>query len=63
MAPDRLTAVAWLYLSVCFCCAAIITADITLRGRRQPMGVMNFVFPITALRHHRWAAVSTTSWR
>jgi hypothetical protein len=49
MAPDWLTAVAWLYLSVCFCCAGIIAGDITLSRRRQPMGVMNFVFPLTAL--------------
>ncbi|HEY3978028.1 MAG TPA: DUF4396 domain-containing protein [Streptosporangiaceae bacterium] len=49
MAPGWLTAVAWLYLSVCFCCAAIIAGDIIVGHRRQPMGVMNFVFPITAL--------------
>jgi Domain of unknown function (DUF4396) len=49
MAPVWLTAAAWLYLSVCFCCAAIIAYDIVLNRRRQPMGVMNFVFPITAL--------------
>jgi hypothetical protein len=49
MAPAWLTVVAWLYLSVCFCCAAIIAYDIAFNHRRQPMGVMNFVFPITAL--------------
>ena len=49
MAPAWLTAVAWLYLSVCFCCAGIIACDIAFNRRRQPMGVMNFVFPITAL--------------
>jgi hypothetical protein len=49
VAPVWLTAVAWLYLSVCFCCAGIIAYDIALNRRRQPMGVMNFVFPITAL--------------
>jgi hypothetical protein len=49
MAPVWLTAVAWLSLSVCFCCAAIIAYDIVFDHRRQPMGVMNFVFPITAL--------------
>jgi hypothetical protein len=37
------------YLSACFCCAGIIACDITVNNRRQPMGVMNFVFPITAL--------------
>jgi hypothetical protein len=49
MAPTWLTVVAWVYLSVCFCCAGIIGYDIAFDHRRQPMGVMNFVFPITAL--------------
>ena len=49
MAPVWLTAVAWIYLSVCFCCAGIVSYDIVVNHRRQPMGVMNFVFPITAL--------------
>ena len=49
MAPAWLAVVAWLYLSVCFCCAGIIACDIAFNRRRQPMGVMNFVFPITAL--------------
>jgi hypothetical protein len=49
MPPAWLTVVAWVYLSVCFCCAGIISYDIALNHRRQPMGVMNFVFPITAL--------------
>ena len=49
MAPNWLTVVAWVYLSVCLCCAGIITYDIAVDHRRQPMGVMNFVYPITAL--------------
>jgi hypothetical protein len=49
VAPGWLTAVAWLYLAVCFCCAGVIAYDILGNHRRQPMGVMNFVFPITAL--------------
>jgi hypothetical protein len=49
MAPAWLTVVAWLYLSVCICCAGIIACDVAFNRRRQPMGVMNFVFPITAL--------------
>jgi hypothetical protein len=49
MAPTWLTVVAWAYLAVCFCCAGIIAYDIAVNHRRQPMGVMNFVFPITAL--------------
>lgn len=49
MPPEWLTAVAWTYLSVCFCCAAAISSDIIFNRRRQSMTVMNFVFPITAL--------------
>jgi hypothetical protein len=49
MAPVWLTVIAWLYLSICFCSAGIISYDIALNHRRQPMSVMNFVFPITAL--------------
>ncbi len=49
MAPSWLTALAWVYLSVCFASAAVIGYDIAFNHRRQPMGVMNLVFPITAL--------------
>jgi hypothetical protein len=49
MAPQWLTAIAWAYLSVCFACAAAIAFDIVFNHRRQPMGVMNAVYPITAL--------------
>jgi hypothetical protein len=49
MAPVGLTVAAWFSLSVSFCCASVIAYDIAFGRRRQPMGVMNFVFPITAL--------------
>jgi Domain of unknown function (DUF4396) len=49
MAPDWLSVIAWTYLCVCFICAGAIGYDIVFGRRRQPMGVMNFVFPITAL--------------
>ncbi len=72
MAPDWLTVIAWTYLSVCFACAAAIGYDIAVSGRRQPMGVMNAVYPITALYlgpfalafYWRWArAASQTTTR
>ena len=44
-----LTAVAWVYISVCLVCAGVIAYDILVNHRRQAMGVMNWVFPITAL--------------
>jgi hypothetical protein len=49
VAPAWLALVAWIYLSICFCCAAAIAYDIFVDGHRQAMGVMNAVFPITAL--------------
>jgi hypothetical protein len=49
MPSDWLLAVAWVCLCVCFVCTGVIGYDIVFGGRRQPMGVMNFVFPITAL--------------
>jgi hypothetical protein len=69
MVPAWLTAVAWVYLALCFCCAGIVSYDIVFNHRRQPMGVMNFVFPITALYfgpfallfYWRWARVARRS--
>jgi hypothetical protein len=49
MPPDWLTVVAWTYLALCFACAAVIAYDIAVNRRRQPMAVMNLVYPITAL--------------
>jgi hypothetical protein len=45
MAPTWLTVAAWIYLAACFCCAAVIAFDIFVAGRRQPMDVMNAVWP------------------
>lgn len=45
--PEWLHVLSWAYLSVCFLCAAIIIID-ELR-RAQKMGIMNLVWPITAL--------------
>jgi hypothetical protein len=49
MAPGWLSVLAWTYLGLCFCCAAAVGYDIVVAKHWQPMGVMNFVFPITAL--------------
>jgi hypothetical protein len=62
MAPGWLTVVAWVYLAVCFCCAGVIACDIAFNNRRQPMGVMNFVFPITALYFGPFALVLYWRW-
>jgi hypothetical protein len=62
VAPDWLTAVAWFYLSVCFCCAGIVAWDILVGRRRQPMGVMNVVFPVTALYFGPFALAFYLHW-
>jgi|HubBroStandDraft_1064217.scaffolds.fasta_scaffold900495_1 hypothetical protein len=49
MAPTWLTTVGWVYLSICFACAGAIGYDIAVNRSRQSMGVMNAVYPITAL--------------
>lgn len=63
MAPTWLTVIAWIYLSICFGCAAIIAYDIFVGGRRQPMAVMNAVFPITALYFGPLAVAFYWRWR
>jgi hypothetical protein len=49
MPPAWLTALAWASLAVAFASAAAITAGIFARGYRQPMRVMEAVWPVTAL--------------
>lgn len=48
MVPLWLQVLAWTYLAVCFGCAAVILVDV-VRGYRQRMAVMEWVWPITAL--------------
>jgi hypothetical protein len=69
MTPMWLTVVAWVYLSICFCCATVVAYDIVVNRRRQHMGIMNFVYPITALYfgplavafYWRWARTARPS--
>jgi hypothetical protein len=69
MTPAWLTVLAWLYLSVCFCCAGVVAYDIGFNRRRQQMAIMNFVYPITALYfgpfalafYWRWARAAERS--
>jgi Domain of unknown function (DUF4396) len=48
-ASDAWTVISWVALGVAFASAAAIVWDITVRGYRQHMGIMNAVYPITAL--------------
>jgi hypothetical protein len=61
MVPIWLTTVAWIFLSVCFVCAGILAYDILVNQRRQPMSVMDVVFPITTPYFGPFAL--TFSWR
>jgi len=47
--PGWLQAIAWVSLTVAGVCAVVILADILVRGHRQQMKVMEWVWPITAL--------------
>jgi hypothetical protein len=49
MPPTWLTIIAWISLAAGFWCAAAVLYDIYARGQRQPMRVMEAVWPITAL--------------
>lgn len=44
-----LTVIGWIALGVAFACALAILWDVLVRGYRQHMGIMNAVWPITAL--------------
>jgi hypothetical protein len=67
MPPTWLTIVAWVALSVAFVTAGVILYDIYGRGYRQKMGVMEAVWPVTALYlgpfawlgYRRWGRLSS----
>jgi hypothetical protein len=62
MAPVWLTTVAWIYLGIGFLCAGAIAYDIGFNCRRQAMGVMNAVYPITALYFGPFALALYRRW-
>jgi hypothetical protein len=49
MPPSWLAVLSWCALGIAFVSAAAITADIFVGGYRQRMGVMEGVWPVTAL--------------
>lgn len=49
MPPAWLQTLAWISLTLAIVCAGVIVIDIRGRGYRQPMAVMEWVWPITAL--------------
>ena len=67
MPPTWLTLIAWIWLGISFVSSGVILFDIFVRGHRQPMGVMDAVYPITALylgplawsAYRRWGRLSS----
>jgi hypothetical protein len=49
MPPIWLTVIAWIWISLAFSTSGVIAFDTFGRGHRQQMGVMDAVYPITAL--------------
>jgi hypothetical protein len=49
MPPTWLTTLAWISLAVAASCAIFVLVDVHLRGYRQMMAVMEWVWPITCL--------------
>ena len=71
MIPGWLTAVSWAYVGLALLCAAAILYDVYGRGYRQPTGVMDVVWPVTALyfgplalpAYHRWGRPRSEKWQ
>ncbi len=70
MPSHLLTVVSWIALTVAFLSAGVILVDIYGRGHRQPMGVMEAVWPVTALyfgvvalvAYRRWGRSQSPTW-
>lgn len=71
MPPHWLTALAWASLGTAVVCAVVILSDVYGRGYRQPMPVMEAVWPVTALYlgplavagYWRYGQPATHRWR
>lgn len=71
MPADWLITLAWVALAVAVACSAGILYDIVVRGYRQQMAVMNWVWPITALYfgpiavwgYRRWGRTRSERWQ
>ena len=62
MPPGWLTALSWAALAVAFASALCIVWDIYGRGYRQPMPVMEIVWPVTALYFGPAAVAGYLAW-
>jgi hypothetical protein len=62
MPPTWLTTLSWAMLAVAFACAAWILQDMHGRGYRQPMKIMEAVWPVTALYLGPAAVAAYRAW-
>lgn len=62
MIPAWLTALAWISLALGFATAAVVVVDIYLGHHRQPMGVMEAVWPVTGLYFGPLALLAYRAW-
>src|SRR5437588_7772697 len=60
--PVWLTALSWAVLATAFVCAGWILYEIYRRGYREPMRVMELVWPVTALYFGPAAVVAYRAW-
>ena len=71
MPPTWLTVIAWASLAAALGTALAVLWDVYLRGYRQTMGVMEAVWPVTALYfgplawlgYRRWGRVNSPRWQ
>ena len=62
MPPTWLTVLSWVALAVGFASAGWILLDIYVRGYRQPMAVMEAVWPVTGLYFDPFAVAGYRAW-
>lgn len=60
--PSWLTVVSWTFISIGLASAALIVADIRLRGYREHMKIMEAVWPLTALYAGPLALAAYARW-
>ena len=71
MVPSWLTVLSWVSIALALLCAVFILYDIFVRGYRQQMGIMEAVWPVTALyfgpgaiwAYYRWGRPKSEKWQ
>jgi hypothetical protein len=60
--PAWLTIISWIFISIGLLSAALILADIYLRGYREDVKIMEAVWPLTALYAGPVAVAAYAAW-